>query len=132
LSPKNKRPGEGRLAYERKRNRVLASATHLVEIDLLRGGKPFPIRSENLGDYHILRSRGERRPTGELYAFGLRQPIPPVPIPLMLGEEEPILELQPLLDRVYEKGRYYLAIDYSQPPQPSLSEKDTRCYQSVY
>lgn len=122
LSPKNKRPGEGRRACERKRNRVLASATHLVEIDLLRGGKPFPIRSENLGDYRILICRGERRPTGELYAFGLRQPIPPVPIPLMLGEVEPILELQPLLDRVYEKGRYYLAIDYTQPP---LSEEDT-------
>jgi hypothetical protein len=126
LSPKNKRSGEGRLAYERKRNRVLVSATHLVEIDLLRGGKPFPIRSENLGDYRILICRGERRPTGELYAFGLRQPIPPVPIPLMLGEAEPILELQPLLDRVYEKGRYYLAIDYTQPPQPLLSEEDTR------
>jgi hypothetical protein len=49
-----------------------------------------------------------------------------VPIPLMLGEVEPILELQPLLDRVYEKGRYYLAIDYSQPPQPPLSGEDTR------
>jgi hypothetical protein len=124
LSPKNKRLGEGRLAYERKRNRVLASATHLVEIDLLRGGKPFPIRSENLGDYRILIC--DRRPTGELYAFGLRQPIPPVPIPLMLGEVEPILELQPLLDRVYEKGRYYLAIDYKKPPQPPLSEEDAR------
>jgi hypothetical protein len=118
LSPKNKRLGEGRL--------VLASATHLVEIDLLRGGKPFPIRSENLGDYRILICRGDRRPTGELYAFGLRQPIPPVPIPLMLGEVEPILELQPLLDRVYEKGRYYLAIDYKKPPQPPLSEEDAR------
>jgi hypothetical protein len=49
-----------------------------------------------------------------------------VPIPLMLGEVEPILELQPLLDCVYEKGRYYLAINYSQPPQPPLSEEDTR------
>ena len=66
LSPKNKRPGEGRLECDRKRNRVLASATHLVEIDVLRGGKPFPIRSENLGDYRILICRGERRPTGEL------------------------------------------------------------------
>jgi hypothetical protein len=126
LSPKNKRPGEGRLAYERKRNRVLASPTHLVEIDLLRGGKPFPIGGENLGDYRILICRGERRPTGELYAFDLRQPIPPVPIPLLLGEAEPILELQPLLDRVYEKGRYHLAIDYTQPPQPPLSEEDAQ------
>ncbi|MBD3560582.1 DUF4058 family protein, partial [Planktothrix sp. FACHB-1355] len=126
LSPKNKRPGEGRNTYERKRNQVLASATHLVEIDLLRGGKPFPISSKNLGDYRILICRGDRRPTGELYAFSLRQSIPPVPIPLMPGEAEPILNLQPLLDRVYQKGRYYLAIDYTKPPQPPLSEQDTQ------
>ncbi|OUL28703.1 hypothetical protein BV372_24480 [Nostoc sp. T09] len=124
LSPKNKRSGEGRMAYERKRNQVLASATHLVEIDLLRGGKPFPITSQNLGDYRILICRGDRQPNGELYAFSLRQLIPPFPIPLMTGEAEPILNLQPLLDRVYEKGRYYLAIDYTKPPQPPLSEDD--------
>ncbi|WP_226587182.1 DUF4058 family protein [Microseira wollei] len=133
LSPKNKRSGEGRIAYERKRNQVLTTTTHLVEIDLLGGGKPFPIKSENLGDYRILICRGEspsetlreRRPTGELYAFSLRQPIPPVPIPLSVGEVEPILDLQPLLNRVYEKGRYHLAIDYTQPPQPPLSEADS-------
>ena len=58
--------------------------------------------------------------------FGERQSIPPVPIPLMMGEVEPILELQPLLERVYEKGRYYLAIDYKKQPQPLLSEEDRR------
>lgn len=131
LSPKNKRSGEGRIAYERKRNRVLASATHLVEIDLLRGGKPFPIKSENLGDYRILICRGDRRPNADLYAFSLRQPIPPVPIPLMPHEIEPILNLQPLLDRIYDKGRYHLAIDYTQPPQPPLSDKDTQWAQTL-
>lgn len=125
LSPKNKRSGEGRIAYNRKRNQVLTSATHLVEIDLLRSGKPFPIESQNLGDYRILICRGDRRPTGELYAFSLRQPIPPIPIPLSAGEVEPILDLQPLLNYVYEKGRYHLAIDYTQPPQPSLSAADS-------
>jgi hypothetical protein len=39
LSPKNKRKGEGRTAYETKRQTVLGSLSHLVEIDLLRGGK---------------------------------------------------------------------------------------------
>jgi hypothetical protein len=40
LSPKNKRSGDGRTAYEKKRRAILGSATHLVELDLLRGGKP--------------------------------------------------------------------------------------------
>ena len=41
LSPENKRNGEGRIAYERKRNKVLASAIHFIEIDL----SAFPLRS---------------------------------------------------------------------------------------
>ena len=43
LSPKNKRSQEGREAYSRKRQKILGSATTLVEIDLLRLGEPMPI-----------------------------------------------------------------------------------------
>jgi Protein of unknown function (DUF4058) len=124
LSPKNKRTGEGRLAYERKRNQVLASATHLIEIDLLRGGKPFPMMGEYLGDYRILVCRSDQRPVADLYAFSLRQIIPSVSIPVLSGDEEPVLELQKLLNYVYERGRYHLAIDYTHPPQPPLSRED--------
>jgi len=122
LSLKNKRPGEGRIAYLRKRNQVLASASHLIEIDLLRGGTPLPMSGKHPSDYRILVSRADQRPTAELYGFSLQQPIPPFPVPLLPGEEEPILNLQPLLRRIYEKGRYHLAIDYQQPLVPALSE----------
>jgi hypothetical protein len=131
LSPKNKRTGEGRLAYERKRNQVLASATNLVEIDLLRGGKAFPIVSQHLGDYRILICRGHERPRGDLYAFGLRQPIPIIPIPIVPGEAEPMLNLQALLHRVYDKGRYQLAIDYTRQLQPKLSESDCQWVETL-
>ena len=124
LSPKNKRPGEGRIAYLRKRNQVLASASHLIEIDLLRGGTPLPMSGKHPSDYRILVSRADQRPTADLYGFSLQQPIPPFPVPLLPGEEEPILDLQPLLRRIYEKGRYHLAIDYRQPLIPALSEPD--------
>jgi hypothetical protein len=53
LSPKNKRAGEGYNQYLNKRNQVLHSQSHLVEIDLLRGGEPPPMkkaRGVNLGD----------------------------------------------------------------------------------
>ncbi len=120
LSPTNKRPGEGRIAYLRKRNQVLTSGSHLVEIDLLRGGQPLPLSGGCRSDYRIVVSRAEQRPTADLYGFDLQHPIPPFPIPLLPGEEEPILTLQPLLNRVYEKGRYHLAIDYGQPPVPPL------------
>ena len=43
LSPKNKQSVVGRLQYETKRQKVLRSDSHLVEIDLLRQGKSMPI-----------------------------------------------------------------------------------------
>jgi hypothetical protein len=124
LSPKNKRVGEGKQAYERKRNQVLASLTHLVEIDLLRGGQPLPIIGATPSDYRIIVSRSDQRPTAQLYAFNVRQEIPSFPIPLKPGEEEPLLNLQSVLRTVYERGRYYLAIDYTKSTQPSLGPDD--------
>ena len=124
LSPKNKRSGEGRDVYEIKRNRILTSRTHLVEIDLLRSGKPLPIASQNLNDYRILICNGNQRPHGDLYAFGLWDKIPNVPIPVRPSDSEPILDLQASLDRVYQKGRYMLAIDYQQDLQPILKKSD--------
>lgn len=123
-SPKNKRAGEGRQAYERKRNQVLASLTHLVEIDLLRGGQPLPILGATKSDYRIVISRSDRRPSAQLYAFSVRQEIPSFPVPLKTGEEEPLLDLQAILRKVYERGRYHLAINYTQPAQPPLTQKD--------
>ena len=123
LSPKNKRSGPGREVYLRKRRQVMASQTHWVEIDLLRGGKPLPLRGAIAADYRILVSASGRRPQAQLYAFNLRQPIPPIPVPLD-GEVTLTLALQPLLHRVYDRARFGLAIDYDQPLTPQLSEAD--------
>jgi hypothetical protein len=63
LSPTNKRPGRGRRIYEDTRMEVLASRTHLVEIDLVRAGEPMPITGNGRGcDYRMLVSRGDCRP----------------------------------------------------------------------
>lgn len=132
LSPKNKRTGEGRDAYLHKRQQVLASATHLVEIDLLRAGEPMPMKglkrwqSLSLKEfpYRILISRSPQRPQAQLYGFGLHQPIPAIPIPLQPTEPEPFLDLQPLLHRIYDRARFELAIDYHTPPKPALSAED--------
>jgi Protein of unknown function (DUF4058) len=125
LSPKNKRTGEGRQAYERKRNQVLASLTHLVEIDLLRGGQPLPILGATKSDYRIVVSRSDRRPSAQLYAFSVRQAIPSFSVPLKTVKEEPLLDLQAILGEVYERGRYHLAIDYTKPAQPPLMSENT-------
>jgi Protein of unknown function (DUF4058) len=108
-------------AHKPKRQTVLGSQTHLVEIDLLRGGTAMPMLGEvSPSDYRILVSRSASRPHAELYAFNLEQPIPVVGIPLKTGEAEIPLDLQTLLARIYDRARYALTIDYTQTPTPPL------------
>jgi hypothetical protein len=123
LSPKNKRVGEGRTVYERKRRAILGSATHLVELDLLRAGQPMTILGmKSPSTYRILVSRSYQRPAAELYPVSLQQKLPSFPIPLKHNEPEPIVNLQEVLNGVYERARYNARIDYSQSvPPPALS-----------
>lgn len=125
LSPTNKRSGKGRQMYEEKRQQVLGSRTHLVEIDLLRGGEPMPFYSNGVeSDYRILVCRGDRRPYADLYAFNLPEVMPSFSLPLSAGDREPILDLQMLLNEVYDISDYDMAINYNKEPMPALSEAD--------
>lgn len=105
---------------------MLGSLTHLVEIDLLRVGEPMLVFGDSThNDYRILVSRGDRRPYADLYAFNLPDVIPPFPIPLRSGDPEPVIDLQTLLNEVYDiYYGYDLVVDYSQQPVPALSEVD--------
>lgn len=119
LSPSNKRPGKGRETYGEKRQEVLGSRTHLVEIDLLRGGEPMPVSGGNIqGNYRILVSRSDRRPRADLYVFNLQDLIPTFPLPLRTEDAEPIIDLHLLLDLIYDRAGYAFAIDYSCEPLP--------------
>ncbi|MBW4481165.1 MAG: DUF4058 family protein [Tildeniella torsiva UHER 1998/13D] len=124
LSPTNKRVGEGRTAYEAKRQKILASATHLVEIDLLRSGPPLPLGDPSRKPYSILVSRSGDRPNAELYEFDLPDPIPYFPVPLQANDLEPVINLQQVVNELYSRARLDLAIDYSQPVKPELSESE--------
>ncbi len=129
LSPTNKRPGEGRRQYEDKRVQVLGSRTHLVEIDLLRGGDPMSMHIQDNGqptDYHyrILISRSDQRPNAEVYTFSVREPIPVFPLPLRKDDTEPALDLGEALHKVYDRAGYDLAINYNTDPVPPLEEAD--------
>lgn len=124
LSPTNKRPGEGRLAYETKRQKNLGSATNLVEVDLLRSGSGMPLGDAHRKTYSILVSRSVERPNAELYEFDLPDPIPAFPVPLRPEDPEPWINLQELINDIYPRARFDLTIDYSQALQPGLSEQD--------
>lgn len=124
LSPSNKRAGMGRDTYLEKRGRILGSRVSLVEIDLLREGYRMP----SLGgpapyQYGVLVCRYATRPRAMLYPFGVRDPIPMVPLPLE-GEEELALPLQEIFASVYDRGGFDLVTDYTAEPVPPLPAED--------
>jgi hypothetical protein len=127
LSPWNKSAGPGRKDYLKKRRHIFKTRTSLVEIDLLRSGRAMPLTARDPveSDYRILVSRGTSRPRAKLYAFGVRHPIPPIPIPLLAKDPEPSLDLNAVLHALYERARFDLVLDYSKPPVPPLGEEDT-------
>jgi hypothetical protein len=121
LSPTNKK-GQGRQKYEKKRQQVLNSRTHLVEIDLLRAGEALPMHSQtSTSDYHVLVSRAYDRPNADLYPFNLQELMPSIPIPLQLNEQEPVLPLKLLLEDLYERSGYAYFINYRLDPIPALT-----------
>ncbi|MEH2048630.1 DUF4058 family protein [Nostoc sp.] len=75
-------------------------------------------------NYQIIVSRSETRPQAKLYGFSIRETIPVFPFPLQSEDIEPIVDLQSLLHGMYNRARYYLAIDYNKEPVPPLKSED--------
>ena len=123
LSPSNKRGGSDRNQYVAKRNRLLASAAHFVEIDLLRGGRPMPLEDRPTCAYSVLVSRAEDRPRAGFWPIGLRKRLPIIPIPLRRPDEFAQIDLQEVLDHVYDATGYEDFI-YAGTPDPPLSARD--------
>lgn len=125
LSPSNKRPGEGRTQYVRKRRVIASLRTHLVEIDLLRSGEPMPIQHwHGISDYRIVVSRADQRPQALLLPFTVRQSIPPFTLPLYPVDPEPTVDLNDLLHALYDRGGYDMRLNYRGDPEPPLAPAD--------
>lgn len=124
LSPSNKRSGPDREQYLTKRGEILASRANLVEIDLLRCEPALPTESPRPEcTYSVLVSRSERRPSADFWSIGLRERLPIIPVPLRPGEPAATLDLQAVLDKVYDEGGFSCLIDNSLP-DPPLGDKD--------
>ena len=128
LSPSNKRPGgDGRREYLEKRDEVLQSESHLVELDLLRGGARLPMtRPQPLpaADYYAIVTRRNRRPHASVYAWTVRDRLPTIPIPLKKGDPDVPLDLQAAFIAVFDRARYDLMLNYAAELQPPLSRED--------
>ncbi|MFN0079966.1 MAG: DUF4058 family protein [Prosthecobacter sp.] len=128
LSPVNKR-SDGRGRYLRKQEDYLEAGINLVVIDLLRSGQnvlPVPERAfqgRRPVPYHVCVVRQSEPDQRELYRIGLRQRLPVIQIPLRPTDADVSVDLQPLIDRCYEMGRYWQA-DHTADPEPPLDAED--------
>lgn len=121
LSPTNKR-GEGFREYRDRREKILRSTAHLVEIDLLRKGRRVPMRGKLPSvPYLIFVGRNEDRPITDVWPILLDQPLPEVPVPLLAGDPDVALDLQLALAGVYDDDRLGSLIDYTSPPEIPLT-----------
>jgi hypothetical protein len=127
LSPVNKR-GDGFQEYVDRRTELLQTLrqaqggpqTHLLEIDLLRDGRRLQLTGGELppASYYVFLSRFTRRPRTEVWTIGLREPLPTVPVPLLLPDPDVPLQLQAAVEACFELVGYERLLDYTQPPPP--------------
>jgi hypothetical protein len=125
LSPFKKRIGDGRTEYLKRRNAILNSDAHLIELDLLREGERVPMgKPLPPADYYAIVSRSYRRPMAEVYAWTIRQKMPTIPVPLLWGEPDVPLDLQGVLTTVYDRAGYDYRLPYDRDPEPPLRAED--------
>jgi hypothetical protein len=126
LSPINK-SWQGRQAYLDKRDKLHASRVNLVEIDLLLGGAPLPMKQRiEPGAYYAIVARGARLPVAEVYRWTVRDFLPLLPIPLREPDPDVMIDLAALVSRVYDLGRYARTLrrDMPLPETTPLTHED--------
>jgi hypothetical protein len=130
LSPANKKKtSPGRKLYSRKQRQLLKSRTHLLEIDLLRGGNHTCAVPESwlepYSPYDYLASLHRARAGNRfgVWFIQLRNRVPCIQVPL-LEDESAVLDLQALLSKAYDVGSLREQIDYRRDPRPALRKED--------
>ena len=128
LSPKNKSE-EGQAAYRRRQRNYISAGINLVEIDLLRKGeRVLSVPLSEIPDrawtpYIVCVFRTSEPDQREIYPLRLREKLPAIRIPLRATDKDAVLELQPLIDQAFERGRYWLT-DHQRDLQPPLNKSD--------
>ncbi len=133
LSPKNKsRESNGRDVYRKKQDTVLKSATHLIEIDLLREGAhtiaaPYEPVAGRLGTswhYAICLHRAGNGKKFDVWPVSIRERLPKISVPLTEGFPDLVVDMQAIVTEVYDRGVFDRRIDYRIAPVPSLPPGD--------
>ncbi len=131
LSPANKE-NPGRIEYLAKRRALLYQEVHLIELDLLHGGRRLPMdRPLPPADYYYLLSRSEKRFNCEVYHWTLPQPLPTLPVPLRAPDPDILINLGAVFATAYERGRFRRRLPYQGAPLAFLSEQSRQWAESL-
>jgi hypothetical protein len=127
LSPSNKRPGTpGWDLYQRKRQSVLLGNVSLVEIDLLRGGQRMPMLDPwPDSPYTLMVARAKKAQLCLVWEGCFQRPLPVLPVPLVKPDPDIPLDLQPLIDTIYQRFRYGQSINYEEELTPPLTSAES-------
>lgn len=118
LSPRNKATGtQGRRQFVSKRDVVFSTHTHWIEIDLLRAGER-PAEVAGKSDYYMLLRQADAGGRLAVWYSDLRDRLPTIAVPLREPHNDALLDLQTVLDIVYDRAHYADEIDYTQPATP--------------
>ncbi len=132
LSLTNKLTGVSRDQYLSKQKELRNAGVSMVEIDLLRAGKPivevptWRVAPERRTPYYAVVRRSWEPRQYDYCLLPLRERLLGIQIPLRQDEPEAVLNLQSLIDRVYQNGSYGLELNYTQAAIPPLESDDAR------
>lgn len=119
----DKQHGPDRERCLETRKQLLASDVHYVEIDLRRGGTRLPPGNLPESDYYALVSRAQQRSRIDVWPIRVRERLPMIPVPVRSEHADAILDLQAVLNGIYDDAGYAYHI-YSGEPEPPLSRVD--------
>jgi hypothetical protein len=128
LSPANKVPGTaGWDEYLKRRRIFLGGEANFVEIDFLRNGRRMPMREAwPMSPYYLLIARKEQSPRCQVWPVHAARALPKLPIPLGRGDMDVEIDLQPMVDTVYERAQFASLIDYKRPIDPPLTPPEKK------
>jgi Protein of unknown function (DUF4058) len=129
-TPRNKATGPERRSYLRNRKKLLESKVSFVEFDFLRGGKAHNEKRDDddederssLPEYSIvIRTAEKPARMCRSYSWDVRVRAPEISIPFRPGVQRVHVDVQKIIDKVYDNGPYDQgAVEYDEPPDPPL------------
>jgi hypothetical protein len=128
VSPANRIHPEGRRHYELHRQEVKSENAHTVELELILQGRSVldaDLSSLSESQYVCVVTRATRPIKQEPYGAVLGKRLPRIRLPMLPDDRDLVLDVQALINRVYDRC-FDGQIDYTKDPSVPLSDEDRR------